>query len=75
MFRFVVLLIALSAVVYFVLFALTGQQRFKRSGIAVLKWSVAAAVIFFVVLIAERLMAAPRHGSLSDGGGTRPQTR
>ena len=60
MFRFVVLLLTFGAVVSFALFALTGQQRFKRFGLAILKWSIVAAFIFFAVLIAERLTAAPR---------------
>jgi hypothetical protein len=34
----------------------TGQERFKRLGVIILKWTVFAALGFFAVLIATRLL-------------------
>jgi hypothetical protein len=54
-FRWVILLLLLSAVVAFVFYAGTGQARFKRAGLMVLKWTLIAAFGFFAVLILERV--------------------
>ena len=54
-FRWAILILLLAAGVSFALYAGTGQARFKRFGLAVLKWTVLAAFGFFAVLIAERL--------------------
>ena len=54
-FRWLVLLLLVSAGVLFALFAITGQQRFKHYGLRILKWTLLAAFIFFAVLIAERI--------------------
>lgn len=55
LFRWLILLLLLSAVVSFSFFAATGQQRFKRYGLLVLKWTLIAAFGFFAVLILERV--------------------
>lgn len=53
--RWVVLLALLSAAVSFGCFAITGQARYKRYGLQVLKWTLVAAFAFFGVLILERV--------------------
>ena len=55
LFRWLVLLLLLTAIVSFMLYAGTGQARFKRFGLIVLKWTLIAAFGFFAVLILERL--------------------
>ena len=53
--RWIILLPLLVAVVCFILFAVTGQARYKRLGLVVLKWTLAAAFVFFAILIVDRL--------------------
>ena len=53
--RSLLLILLLSAGVSFALYALTSQPRYKRYGLAVLKWTLLAAFGFFAVLIAERV--------------------
>jgi hypothetical protein len=53
--RWVVLLALLSAAVSFGCFVVTGQERYKRYGLRVLKWTLVAAFAFFGVLILERV--------------------
>ncbi|NMM06619.1 hypothetical protein [Polaromonas sp.] len=55
LFRWLILLALLGAVVSFMFYAGTGQQRFKRFGLILLKWTLIAAFGFFAVLILERL--------------------
>ncbi|ABM43773.1 MULTISPECIES: hypothetical protein [Diaphorobacter] len=55
-FRWAVLLLLLAAGVSFAFFAATGQQRYKRFGLVIVKWTVIAASMFFLVLILERLL-------------------
>jgi hypothetical protein len=55
LFRWLILLFLLSAVVSFMLYAGTGQVRFKKFGLMVLKWTLIAAFGFFAVLILERV--------------------
>jgi hypothetical protein len=55
LFRWLILLLLIGACVSFAFFAATGQQRFKRYGLLVLKWTLIAAFGFFAVLIMERL--------------------
>jgi hypothetical protein len=55
LFRWLILLLLLGAIVCFVFFAGTGQQRFKRYGLVILKWTLIAAFGFFGVLILERI--------------------
>ena len=53
LFRWMLLL--LSAAVSFALFALTGQQRYKRFGLNILKGTMLAGFAFFAVLIVQHL--------------------
>lgn len=53
--RWLVLLLLVAAAICFVLFVVTGQVRYKRMGLVILKWTVFAALAFFAVLIVERL--------------------
>lgn len=55
LFRWAILLLLLSAVVSFMFYAGTGQARFKRHGLTILKWTLIAAFGFFAVLILENL--------------------
>lgn len=54
-FRWAILLLLLAAGVSFAFYAGTGQPRFKRFGLVILKWTLLAAFGFFAVLILERL--------------------
>jgi uncharacterized membrane protein YccC len=54
--RAAVLLLLLAAAVLFGMYAYTGQPRYKRMGMATLKWTIVAALGFFAVLIADRLI-------------------
>lgn len=54
-FRWLILLFLLGAVVSFMLYAGTGQVRFKNFGLTVLKWTLVVAFGFFAVLILERI--------------------
>ena len=53
--RWLILVPLIGSVVCFMLFAVTGQAKFKRIGLLVLKWTLAAAFVFFAVLIFDRL--------------------
>jgi hypothetical protein len=53
--RWLVLVLLVASAICFVLFAVTGQARYKRMGLVILKWTVFAALAFFAVLIFERL--------------------
>ncbi len=55
LFRWLILLFLLAAVVAFMFYAGTGQARFKRFGLIILKWTLIAGLGFFAVLILERL--------------------
>ena len=55
LFRWLLIVLMLTAGAYFVLFAITGQPRFKRYGLLILKWTLVAAFGFFAVLTLERL--------------------
>ena len=55
LFRWTMMLLLLAAGVSFALYAGTGQTRYKRFGLLVLKWTVLAALGFFGVLILERI--------------------
>jgi hypothetical protein len=54
--RWFVLLLLVTSAICFVMFAATGQARYKRVGLVILKWTVFAALAFFAVLIAERVL-------------------
>ena len=55
LFRWLILMFLLAAVVSFMFYAGTGQARFKRFGLIILKWTLIAGLGFFAVLILERL--------------------
>ncbi len=52
--RALFLLLLLTAGGFFVSFLATGQQRYKHYGLRVLRWTLAAAFVFFGVLILEQ---------------------
>lgn len=56
LFRWILFFLLLSAIVSFVLFVGTGQQRYKRFGLLAVKWAVLAGLGFFGVLILERVL-------------------
>jgi hypothetical protein len=55
LFRWIVLLLLLAAGVNFAFYAATGNPRYKRLGVIVLKWTLLAAAGFFGILVLERL--------------------
>jgi hypothetical protein len=55
--RAVLLLLLVAAGISFALYAATGQVKYKRFGVVVLKWSLIAALGFFGVLFFERVFA------------------
>lgn len=55
LFRWLILLLLLGAVVSFVFYTATGDPRYKRYGLLTLKWTMLAAFGFFAVLILERI--------------------
>lgn len=54
-FRWLILLLMLAAVVSFMFYAGTGQDRFKHYGLMIVKWTLIAGFGFFAVLILERI--------------------
>jgi hypothetical protein len=54
-FRWLAMLFALGIIASFGLFIATGQARYKRIGLVLLKWVVLAGLGFFAVLILERV--------------------
>jgi hypothetical protein len=55
LFRFAMLLLLVAAAVCFAFYAGTGQARFRRYGLVILKWTLIAGFLFFAVLILEQL--------------------
>jgi hypothetical protein len=55
LFRWLFLLMLISAGVCFAFYVGTAQQRFRRWGLLILKWAIIAAFGFFAVLILERI--------------------
>lgn len=53
--RLVIGLLLFSAVVCFALSIATGQLRWRRMGIVIMKWTLIAGFAFFAVMILERL--------------------
>ena len=54
--RVLMFLLLGGAALSFALYALTGQVRYRRYGLVTLKWTLAAAFLFFAVLIAQRVL-------------------
>ena len=57
-FRWIFLLLLVAALVSLALYIGTGQVRFRRIGVAIVKWAVIAGLGFFAVLILERFAVA-----------------
>ena len=57
LFRWVLMLLLLAAGVSFAFYAGTGEPKYKKFGLVVLKWTLLAALGFFLVLAAERIFA------------------
>jgi hypothetical protein len=55
LFRWVLMLLLLAAGVSFAFYAGTGQPKYKKFGLVVLKWTLLAALGFFLVLAIERI--------------------
>ena len=55
--RWLVMVLLLAAGISFALYAGTGQVKYKRFGLVVLKWTLLATFAFFVVLFVQRLLA------------------
>jgi hypothetical protein len=55
LFRWALMLLLIAAGVSFAFYAGTGQQRYRRAGMVILKWTLLAAFGFFAVLILERV--------------------
>lgn len=54
--RWLVLFLLVACIALFLLYAATGQARYKRYGLIVLKWALFTGFGFFAVLIAQRLL-------------------
>ncbi len=57
-FRWVLMLLGVAALVCLALYVGTGQVRYRRIGLRIVQWGVIAALGFFAVLILERLAIA-----------------
>jgi hypothetical protein len=57
-FRVVVALLMVGAVLCFAMYIGTGQAVWRQRGLIVVKWTVLAGLGFFAVLILERLALA-----------------
>lgn len=55
-FRLVFGLLLLAGIACFAAFAWTSQPEWRRRGVVIVKWTLVAALGFFAVLIAERLL-------------------
>jgi hypothetical protein len=55
-FRFLMLLLLVASAISFVLYAATGQMRYRKFGLRVLTGAIVAGFVFFAVLIAERVL-------------------
>ena len=53
--RTLIFLLLMGAVVAFAFFAVTGEPRFKRYGLLILKWVLLSGFAFFAVFIVQRL--------------------
>lgn len=55
LFRWVMLMSLLTCAGLFVVYAFTGQQKFKKIGLAALKITLGVAFVFFTILILQRI--------------------
>jgi hypothetical protein len=58
MFRWVVMLLLLAAVLCIAMSIGTGQVVWRQRGIVILKWTLMAGLAFFAVIILERMAIA-----------------
>lgn len=56
LFRWLVFFLLVMAGISFAFYLGTGQPRFRRMGLLILKWTLLAAAGFFAVLILERIV-------------------
>ena len=54
-FRILLFVLLLAAGALFAVYAFTGQPSYRKWGLLLLKWTLAAAFGFFAVLIVQRL--------------------
>lgn len=54
-FRWIILLLLVAGLLCFAMYIGTGQARWRQLGLAIVKWTVVAALGFFAVLILERM--------------------
>ena len=54
--RYAVLVLLVAAAICFVVFAVTGKQRYRQVGLKLLLGTLAAAFVLFAVLIVENLV-------------------
>jgi len=54
-FRTVFMLLLIGSILCFAMYIGTGEPQWRQRGLVILKWTVLAALGFFVVLILERL--------------------
>lgn len=54
-FRWVLMLLLFAAAVCFAFYAGTGQAKYRRWGLLILKWMLIAGLAFFGVLVLERI--------------------
>ncbi len=55
LFRWLILMLLLGAIVSFAFYAATSQPRFRAYGLLALKWALIAGFGVFAVLILERI--------------------
>jgi hypothetical protein len=58
LFRTLVLLLLVAAVLCFALYIATREKRWRQWGLVILKWTVIAGLAFFAVLVLERVALA-----------------
>ena len=54
-FRWLVLLFLIAALLCFAMYLGTGQARWRSNGLRIMKWTVVAGLGFFAVLLLERM--------------------
>ncbi|HEY9064825.1 MAG TPA: hypothetical protein VIO33_07565 [Burkholderiaceae bacterium] len=54
-FRWIVLLLLAAGALSFAMYLGTGQARWRRFGFVIVKWTVIAGLVFFAVLVLERM--------------------
>lgn len=54
-FRAMILMALIASLLSFILYALTSQMKHRQRGLAILKWTLIAAFVFFAVLIVDRV--------------------